>query len=163
MRHVGEADGFLAGAIGEPGERTFLLELRAGGDVSWFLLEKRQVAAMALESAQLLEETGFIGAGASSGGDGLESPDAVKFRVAQIDMVYTEVSGLIDIVLQPADPEQDEAVAFSLTPVQLDRMARAAAFAVEGGRPACPRCGLAMDAEGHHCPVDNGDLREHRP
>jgi hypothetical protein len=87
----------------------------------------------------------------------------VKFRVGQIDLVYTEVSGLIDIMLQPVDPERDEAVGFSLTPVQLDRMARAAAAAVERGRPACPRCGLAMDAEGHSCPVDNGNLREHRP
>jgi uncharacterized repeat protein (TIGR03847 family) len=162
MKHVGAADSFLAGAIGEPGGRTFLLELRAGGEVSWFLVEKRQVAALALESAQVLEETGFSGAG-GGGATELGAPDAVRFRVAQIELVYTEVSGLIDIVLLPADPERDDAVGFSLTPVQLDQMARAAAAAVERGRPACPRCGLAMDPEGHPCPVDNGDLREHRP
>jgi uncharacterized repeat protein (TIGR03847 family) len=163
MKEFGLLDEMIAGALGEPGNRTFLIELRSTTERAWYLVEKRQVAALALEAAQLLEAAGFEGADAGPTGPELELPTEVAFRVGDIDLAYVEASGLVEIVLHPIDETRDEAVAFSVTPVQLDLMARTAAEAVAGGRPACPRCGLAMDPDGHHCPVDNGDLRDHRP
>lgn len=162
MNDLGAVSNIVAGAIGEPGDRTFLIEVRKPNHVSWYVLEKRQVAALALESAQLLETTGFTDAGAGLPAPDLAYPETVSFRVGQIDITYSEDEGVIELVLHSVS-DDEEPVRFSVTPAQLDRMARAAAESVGQGRPACPRCGLAMDSEGHACPVDNGDLRAHRP
>ena len=162
MRDLGRAARFVAGAVGDPGDRTFLVEVHATGAAQWFVLEKRQVAALALESAQLLESSGFAEAGAGEAAEAIGFPDEISFRVGQIELRYREDTGVVTVVLLPVNDE-DEPVQFEVTPAQLDRMARGAADAVQAGRPACPRCGLAMDAEGHSCPVDNGDLRAHRP
>ena len=162
MRDLGAVGGIVAGALGEPGDRTFLVEIRTGGDLEWFLLEKRQVAALALEAAQLLESTGFADAGAGQQGATLSYPTEVTFRISDIELSYREGSDLIEMVFTSVS-DDDPPVRIGVTPAQLDRMARGAAEAVQSGRPPCARCGLAMDPDGHACPVDNGDLRAHRP
>jgi hypothetical protein len=75
---------------------------------------------------------------------------------------YREDPDTITIVLVPTVDDIDS-VSFEVTPAQLDAAARNGAAAVRAGRPRCPRCGLAMDPDGHHCPSTNGDLRNHRP
>lgn len=162
VRNLGVVDRFVAGAIGEPGDRTFLLEVEAGSVQEWFLVEKRQVAALILQAAQLLDEAGLAGAAGSATVE-LRTPDVVTFRVGHIDLRYREEEDTIEVVLLPVDGVDEEPVEFSVRPDDLGAMARHAASVVERGRPPCPRCGLAMNPEGHHCPVDNGDLRDHRP
>ncbi len=156
------ADGFVAGAHGEPGQRTFLLQFTVDGVPAWYLLEKAQVAALATESASLLLAAGFAGAGRSVETPELMEASRLAFRVAEIGLVFDAESGLVTLLLTPTDADI-EPVAYQLSPAQLDAGARAGGDAVLQGRPRCPQCGLAMDPEGHHCPVTNGDLRHHRP
>ena len=66
------------------------------------------------------------------------------------------------VVIHSSD-EADAPVECEMTHAQLDAFAREAQVVVAAGRPECPRCGLAMDADGHNCPRSNGDLRGHRP
>jgi uncharacterized repeat protein (TIGR03847 family) len=153
---------FVAGFIGVPGQRTFLIEIVADRDPAWFLLEKGQVAAFVAESARLLESIGFFGAGASIHLGGVAEPDEIEFRVAEIRIAYDESSGMVAVTLAPDDPDIAATLAF-LTPAQLDAAVREGVEAVGAGRPMCPKCGLAMDPEGHPCPTTNGDLRHHRP
>src|SRR5213593_4742802 len=47
---------FVAGTIGEPGERTFFLQARDGGRVVSVVLEKTQVAVLAERLGSLLFE-----------------------------------------------------------------------------------------------------------
>ena len=56
MRSLGSIDHFIVGAVGEPGRRTFLLEIADGADREWFLIEKEQAAAMAERGLALLRE-----------------------------------------------------------------------------------------------------------
>src|SRR3954471_16613564 len=49
-------DRFVAGTVGQPGERTFFLQASASGRVTSVALEKIQVAALAERLAELLDE-----------------------------------------------------------------------------------------------------------
>jgi uncharacterized repeat protein (TIGR03847 family) len=161
MKDRGRTERFVAGALGPPGNRTFLLQFAAGDATESFLLEKGQVAALGEQALELLGRVGFLGAGSSLDPGTLEEPDELVFRVGQIELGYVEDSGLFTIVLHSV--EDDEPVAYTVTPALLDAASRDGLEAVRAGRPLCPRCGLAMDADGHRCPKDNGDLRSHRP
>lgn len=160
MRELGVASIVIAGAVGEPGSRTFLIQVNHDAGQEWFVLEKGQVAALALRINELLEEHGFQAASTTLTAV-LEDPDEVTFRVGDIYLSYEEDSGLFTIVLR--ELEGEGAVAFEAAPAQMDAMAREGAEAVSAGRPICPRCGLAMDPDGHPCPTHNGNLRGHRP
>ena len=49
-------DRFLAGTVGEPGNRTFFLQARDGARIVSVALEKVQVAALAQRLTELLDE-----------------------------------------------------------------------------------------------------------
>ena len=153
---------FAAGAIGEPGNREFRIEVVIDGRTTAYLIEKLQVAALAEEAQNILRERSTLGAGLSieTGGVGAETP--LEFRVGGIQLALDDESGLVTIMLHSTE-EEDPPVTCELTLPQLDAFAREALAIVASGRPACPRCGLAMDPDGHNCPRSNGDLRGHRP
>ena len=153
---------FAAGAIGEPGDREFRLEVVAEGRTAAYLIEKLQVAALAEEAQNLLRERGMIGAGLTVEPGDVSDGTPLEFRVGALQLALDEDSGLVTIVLHSTE-DDDLPVTCELTMPQLDAFAREALAVVASGRPACPRCGLAMDPEGHNCPRSNGDLRGHRP
>lgn len=155
---------FVPGFVGVPGSRTFYFEVETGpdGPTAWYLAEKTQVAAFAAQSALLLAELGFTGAGAHLDVAPLRDPESVAFRVAELTIAYLESPGLIEIGFGPVEDEIDAATHL-VTPAQLDAAVRIGAAVVEAGRPLCAKCGLAMDPDGHVCPTTNGDLRGHRP
>jgi uncharacterized repeat protein (TIGR03847 family) len=151
---------FAAGAIGAPGQRAFYLEVATEDTHEWYAVEKGQVAALAAESTQLLSDLGFAGAGADVTLDEIVEPNEIAFRVEEIMLVYVEETGLVTVTLRGSD--DGESAVWPVTPAQLDAVAIQGLRSVAAGRPACPRCGLAMDVDGHICPTTNGDLRGHR-
>jgi len=153
---------FAGGAIGEPGDRTFLLEFVVDGEPVSYLIEKLQVAALAEEAQRLLRERGMIGAGLSLDPGEVHAESPLAFRVGGLQLSLEEGSETAVLLIQSTD-EDDSPAQYELSFAQLDAFARDALVVVAGGRPPCPRCGLAMDAEGHNCPRTNGDLRSHRP
>ena len=161
MRRYGEVESWVAGAIGRPGERSFFIQFTADDGVHGFLVEKGQVAALVVEAGKLL--AGFESAGAAEGTGRSPATGVVpEFRVAEIHLAYEAASEIVTVRLIPTVDDAD-AVEFVLTAAQFATALGDARGAVEGGRPPCPRCGLAMDPDGHACPVTNGDLRGHRP
>jgi uncharacterized repeat protein (TIGR03847 family) len=154
MRSLGSVEHFVAGAIGEPGSRTFLLEVGTEESVEWFLLEKEQVAVLARRSLELLRD---LGASSVPPGPALSDPGEITFRVGEIG-IGAEPDG-ITIVLSPTDDAEGDPVAFRISPARLEAMARKAVEVVAAGRPPCRHCGLPRSAEGHVCPSSNGDLR----
>jgi uncharacterized repeat protein (TIGR03847 family) len=161
MRRYDTVDSWVAGATGRPGERTFMIQFVARDGVHAFVLEKGQVAGLVLEGRRLLE---FIGApeAAGSGGGRLDPTALPEFRIGELHLTYHEAEDTVRLRLVPtADDVED--VEFALSPTLFGAALGSAQEAVEGGRPECPRCGLAMDPDGHHCPATNGDLRGYRP
>ena len=152
--------GFAADAIGQPGDRTFLLQFFGEWGRHTYLLEKGQVAALAAGAEQLLKEVDY------ELGDVPSAPilidEVPHFRVGQLGLGWDEASSEVVLTIDSVS-EGDERVVYRMSMEQLAAAARQGSDAVTSGRPTCEHCGLAMDPAGHACPATNGDLRNHRP
>lgn len=159
---MSSAERFSGGAIGEPGNRVFMLEFVVDGGAIAYVLEKLQVQALAEEAHRLLKDRNMIGAGLSLDPGGVHEDTPIAFRVGGLQLSLEDDADVATVVVHSTE-DDDPPAEYQVTLAQLDGFAREALVAVGSGRPACPRCGLAMDPEGHNCPRTNGDLRGHRP
>ncbi len=153
--NLGHVDQFAAGAIGEPGQRTFLVRVVVAGASYWMLLEKGQVHSLAERCLDLLRTNYPLPAEQPESELGI--PDEVLFRVGQIAVGF----GSDDYTFQfvPTDPEV-AVIEFTATPSQVLAMSYQALESVGKGRRPCPRCGLPMDGETCvACPKENGHRR----
>lgn len=172
-------DRFVAGTVGQPGERTFFLQATGNGAVVSVALEKVQVAVLAEKIDELLDEVrrrgGDIPAVPPAGSEDvapLDQPIVEEFRVGamrlawdgEVDLVVVEALAQREDDAPEPDPDvedDDEADGPDLLRVRITAGA-ARAFVhramrvVAAGRPPCPLCGLPLDPEGHICPRQNG-------
>jgi uncharacterized repeat protein (TIGR03847 family) len=174
---------FIAGTVGEPGDRTFFLQAREGSRLVSVVLEKVQVAVLAERLGQLLSELdrrGVPGAheavDASLGDDDLDlgpldEPLVEAFRAGSLTLGW---DGSADRVLVEAraqdedgeavDPEEDDDEDEDGPDLLRVRITLSAARAfvdqaiqvVASGRLPCPLCGAPLDPRGHICPRRNG-------
>ncbi|MGH8928941.1 MAG: DUF3090 family protein [Acidimicrobiia bacterium] len=155
---LGPAERLAAGAIGQPGQRRFFLEVIAGGQIHSFLCEKGQVAELAQQGLHLLAVVGLSSDEEAverlvHSGLSITDPQEPKFRIGSIGIAITQ-SEFLSITL--GSVEEDHSATFVVTPEQFRAMALVAVEVVAAGRPICPRCGLPEDPEGHRCPSVNG-------
>ncbi len=93
----------VADAIGEPGNRTFFIQGRAGSSLVTVVLEKQEVANLAVSVLQLLEELeqkypNLKPVAASGSLLVPESPVEPLFRVAQLIVGYDEADDMIWLI-----------------------------------------------------------------
>ena len=169
---------FVAGTVGQPGERTFYLQASGSGRVTSVALEKVQVSQLAERLDELLDDVLRNSGGRSSvpaaaparlADDGpLDLPLIEEFRVGVIALAWDSDE---ERVMIEAQEESETPVEYLSDDVPEDgpgvlrvRITAAAARAfsqralqvVSQGRPPCPLCGLPLDASGHICPRQNG-------
>ena len=159
---------FVAGTVGEPGQRTFFLQARGGGRMTSVALEKAQVSVLAERVEELLDEVVRRSAGEAgvpavtpaeaADTEPLDTPIEEEFRVGTMALAWDGDDERVVIEAQALtedDAEDDE-------PPLIDgrRRRRAAAAAgaadrrrgpglrrparrrvVAAGRPPCPFCG----------------------
>ncbi|HVF19362.1 MAG TPA: DUF3090 domain-containing protein [Mycobacteriales bacterium] len=94
---------FVAGTVGQPGERTFFLQARGGGAVTSVALEKVQVSVLAEKVGELLDEVrrrgGDVPAVAAPGSEDvapLDQPILEEFRVGTMRLAW---DGEDDVVI----------------------------------------------------------------
>ncbi len=171
---------FVAGTVGQPGDRTFYLQATGGGRTVSVALEKTQVSVLAARLEELLEEVRRRG-----GADvpvvapreledtaPLDAPVEEEFRVAGMGLAWDGEDDVVVIeALAPAAEDAEEVEPLSDAEEGPDAlrvrlrtdMARAfivrAQRVVAAGRPPCPLCALPLDPEGHVCPRQNGHRR----
>jgi uncharacterized repeat protein (TIGR03847 family) len=164
-----EPERFVAGTIGEPGDRTFFLQARKGSAVVSVALEKVQVAALASRLEDLLEAV-EAPEGSEPDDKPLDEPIVEHFRVGAMALAWDAESDAVVIEAQtPTDdgeyaelPDDADDVP-DLLRVRIDA-ARARGFVrraetlVAGGRPTCPFCGEPLDPQGHFCARNNSHL-----
>lgn len=171
---------FVAGTVGEPGERTFYLQATGDGRTVSVALEKVQVAVLAERLDELLGEVQRrLGVELPTAAPELEdlaplaSPIEEEFRVGTMGLAWDGDAGLVVVEAHAQTAEEDEEAPEPLTDtdegpdVLRVRMSAAAARAfitraervVAAGRPPCPLCGLPLDPSGHVCPRQNGYRR----
>lgn len=173
-------DRFVAGTVGQPGERTFFLQASGGGRVTSVALEKTQVAVLAQRLEELLDEVLRQSGGRASvpavapaelaDDEPLAQPILEEFRVGTMALAWDPEDERIVIEAQAATAEEEEVEAEPLsdetegpdvlrvriTPAGARAFARRALNVVSAGRPPCPFCGLPLDPQGHICPRQNG-------
>jgi uncharacterized repeat protein (TIGR03847 family) len=169
---------FVAGAVGQPGERSFYLQAADGNRVTSVALEKFQVSQLAERLDELLDEVlrrtgGRASVPATTPADlsddaPLDLPLMEEFRVGAIALAWDGETDRVVIEAQeesesPVEPLSDEIPAdgpgvlrVRLTPGAARAFAQRALRIVAQGRPPCPLCGLPLDAAGHVCPRQNG-------
>lgn len=171
-------DAIDAGAVGEPGSRTFLIQARRGAEVLSVLVEKEQVAILAAEAREFLDRLAEDDPtealewaeppAAGAGGDAPASEVAVAedvplFRARLIGIGYDPDRRLVLLELREHTVEDGEAppaiedsegyvARLYATRSQVRQMVEHGNLAVDAGRPACSLCGFPMDAAGHCCP-----------
>jgi uncharacterized repeat protein (TIGR03847 family) len=176
-------DRFVAGAVGQPGERVFYLQATASGRVTSVALEKFQVSLLAERIDELLDEvlrrTGespevpAAAPGALADDAPLDLPLLEDFRVGAIALAWDGDGGMVVIEAQeeseePVEPLADDVppdgpgvLRVRITPGVARAFAERAARIVAAGRPPCPLCGLPLDTDGHICPRQNGHRLSH--
>jgi uncharacterized repeat protein (TIGR03847 family) len=178
-------DRFVAGTVGQPGERTFFLQAREGNRMTSVACEKQQVSVLAEHLDRVLDEVLRRSAGEvdvppasykARDTDPLDAPITEEFRVGtmtiawdpSIDRIVIELFSNVDVVEESTQPppaaaaeESDEIEADEVFVVKItasyarDFVARAQAL-VAAGRPSCPFCLQPIDPQGHICPRANG-------
>jgi len=173
-------DRFIAGTVGQPGERTFYLQASEDVRTVSVQLEKQQVLVLAERLASLLEEIhrqfGADVPGAPPDDqvdtDPLQVPVEEEFRVGTMGLGWDAESKAVVIeLLAVTEEEIDESVVLDdteegpdalrvfLTPVAARAFAERAERVVNAGRKPCPLCGEPLDPGGHICPRQNGYRR----
>jgi uncharacterized repeat protein (TIGR03847 family) len=176
---------FVAGTVGEPGQRTFFLQARGGGRVTSVALEKQQVAVLAERVEALLDEVLRRSGGEApvpavapaelEDSDPLDTPIEEEFRVGTMALAWDGDTERVLIEAQARtdeeDEDDDEAALIDAEedgpPLLRVRLSGAAARSfvkralalVAAGRPPCPFCGNPLDPTGHVCPRANGYRR----
>jgi uncharacterized repeat protein (TIGR03847 family) len=165
---------FVAGTVGEPGDRSFYLQAIEEARTISVLLEKQQVTVLAERIAALLTEVSRrFGAGVpdevGSDLDPLSVPLEEEFRVGTMGLGWDSDSKSIVVeLLAVTEEEVDESVVLDdtdegpdalrvfLSPEQAKAFADRAEKVVSAGRAPCPLCAAPLDPEGHVCIRLNG-------
>jgi uncharacterized repeat protein (TIGR03847 family) len=152
-------DRLVAGAVGEPGRRTFYIQARAAGQLVTLLAEKEQVRALAESVRHLLDAVDRPPEEPAPGPQELEEPLVPEWRVGPMALHYDEERDRVVLIASEADPEDADEPAMArivATRAQALAMAEHAERVVEAGRPTCRFCGYPIDPAGHVCPAGNG-------
>jgi len=178
---------FVAGTVGQPGDRTFFLQATGSGRTVSVALEKVQVAALAERLEELLAEVRRRSASDPVAPVAteppsreledtapLDAPVEEEFRVGTLGLAWDgdgdrvvvealaqqEVDEQTPEVEPLSDAEEGPAALRVRLPGSMARaFVRRAQRVVAAGRPPCPLCGLPLDPEGHLCPRQNGHRR----
>lgn len=159
-------DRFVPGTIGEPGNRTFFLQVRKGEAVVSVALEKAQVAVLADRLSDLLNTVGGEADTASPTSPDeapLDEPLQDLFRVGPMALAWDPATDKVVIEAQPmtedgdyVETADDDAEGPDLVRVRIERgqareFVRRAEALVAAGRPTCPFCGEVLEPTGHFC------------
>lgn len=159
---IDHVDRITAGAVGEPGERSFYVQVQSGLAVVTLLAEKEQVRLLAEALLQLLGTLPEVDEGPSPDAPvlELEEPLEPEWRVGEIAIEYEESTGSVEIVISEMESEEEPDVSararFVATRAQARAMAVHALEVVAAGRPRCQFCGYPLEPENHICPAMNG-------
>jgi uncharacterized repeat protein (TIGR03847 family) len=178
-------DRFVAGTVGQPGNRTFFLQAREGSRLVSVVLEKVQVAALAERLGRLLfelDQRGIVTLGDTPQADDvapLDEPLTEAFRAATLtlgwdggaDRILIEAraegdddeeeeepteDAIAQLLADDDDPDGPDLLRVRLTPAAARAFVERSLRVVKSGRPPCPLCGNPLDPQGHICPRRNG-------
>jgi uncharacterized repeat protein (TIGR03847 family) len=170
---LGPVDRITADAVGEPGDRTFYIQARAGSELVTVIVEKQQVQLLAASVLELLEDAPETEPTADEPTMNLEEPLDPRWRAGRLSIGFDQERDLFLLEVEEWQPEledlgdddpglmavpeiEPESIRILASPAQMLALSRHGAAVAARGRPTCQFCGNPIDAEGHACPAMNG-------
>lgn len=172
-----EVDTFTVGAIGQPGQRTFVLQARRGRERVTIKCEKQQAAAIAEYLRTVLNDLPPAEDRPLPASLELAAPIETAFVLGPIGLGYERETDRVLVQLDefiPIDDDEDEdedddefdealaealadrsRVRVHLTRGQVIAFCEQADAVVSAGRPPCVWCDLPINPGGHLCPRMN--------
>ena len=159
---------FVAGTVGEPGERAFYLQVRSNARLFSVAVEKAQVQAISARLEVMIAEIRksnplMIIEKLPIDDAPLESPIDAEFQIGAMSLAWDEESTLICVELFELEDDQEDAegevVEINITVAMAAAFAARSKAVVNAGRLPCPFCGIPIDPRGHLCPRANGYRR----
>lgn len=170
---------FVAGTVGQPGDRTFFLQAREGPRVVSVVMEKVQVAVLADRLGELISELERRGVPEAAepapevddDSAPLDEPINEAFRAGSLTLGWDGGAEKVLVearaqneegeAIDPDDDDDEDEDGPDLLRVRISLAAARsfvtrAARVVGSGRPPCPLCGAPLDPQGHICPRRNG-------
>lgn len=172
-------DRFTVGTVGQPGERTFFIQVRENGRLVSLSLEKTQVQALAERLIFMVKEIKqmdptFIFRTLPRDEAPLDTPIEEEFRIGVIGLSFDSSTQRIQIDMQAISENANESAEFSdellldsdaeivramVDPSEVERFNKRTGALMSAGRQPCPFCGGPLDPRGHLCPRANGYRR----
>lgn len=157
-----EVDAFTLGALGQPGERVFLLQARRGATRVTIKCEKQQASAIADYLRRVLEDLPAPTEKPIAAAMELASPLEPAFVLGPVGLGYDRGTDMVLLQLEeviavdeegePLDEDPDRGqVRMFLTRSQAVAFCDHAENVVAAGRPACIWCTKPIDPDGHLC------------
>ena len=170
---LGPVDRITADAVGEPGDRTFYIQARAGSELVTVIVEKQQVQLLAASVLELLEDAPETEPTADEPTMSLEEPLDPRWRAGRLSIGFDQERDLFLLEVEELQPDledlgdddpglmavpeiEPESIRILASPAQMLALSRHGAAVAARGRPTCQFCGNPIDAEGHACPAMNG-------
>lgn len=159
---------FVAGTVGEPGERAFYLQIRSSSRLFSVAVEKAQVQAITsrleVMIAEIRKSNPLIPLEKFPTDDApLDSPIDSEFQIGAMSLAWDDDSKLICVELfELEDDEEDsegEVVVINISLAMALAFSARSKAVVSAGRLPCPFCGIPIDPRGHLCPRANGYRR----
>ncbi|MEL4503924.1 DUF3090 family protein [Luteococcus sp. H138] len=182
-------DRFVAGTVGEPGQRTFFVQAREESRLVSVRCEKEQVEVLADHLERILDELAKLTEGsaqippqrvAAKDLDPLDAPLEEDFRAGTMTIAWDGTLDAVQVELFSVTDGEDldipeeagqyfdelaqvagaaECLSVTISADQARDFAARARALVQAGRPACPFCSQPINPEGHICPRANGYRR----
>lgn len=176
-------DRFVAGTVGQPGQRTFFLQARQQNRLTSVVVEKQQVEVLADHLERILDELAKLSDPsvdippkriAARDLDPLDAPLDADFRAGTMTIAWDGNLDAVQVELFSVEDADDmdevdeifaslddtsaakESLVVTITPDQARDFSARARGLVSAGRPACPFCAQPINPEGHICPRANG-------
>jgi len=159
-------DHLTTGAVGDPGQRIFYLQVGHEGQIVSLRLEKAQVAALVAYLIAMLADmpavddppAGDLPGQVAAGNMELVEPVVAEWVVGSLGVSYDQDADRVLLVAEELVEEGEDGARARIgaTRDQVAALAARGAEAVAAGRPPCPLCGQPLDPGGHTCARLNG-------
>jgi uncharacterized repeat protein (TIGR03847 family) len=162
-------DHITVGAVGGPGERTFMLQARSGDETVTVVVEKEHVLLLGRGTHVLLSQVGYQEpvVEPDPGEMALDEAQEPVFRSRSINLGYEKNRDLVMVEceeLPETEEEEEEDIRrarFWITRAQLAALGIHGMRIAAGGRPVCPYCWRPMDDPvAHVCRAMNGHAKD---
>ena len=154
--------------FGQPGRRTFRLDLHSGSAFCSLWLEKEQLFQLGVYLRDYVaslsaEERARESAPQEPGWPGGET--TLDFKAGQMFLSHDKETNSFYMQAHEREREEEqeessreeaESVSFWMTMTQASELAEESLRICAAGRPACFLCGQPINPEGHVCPRANG-------